>query len=172
MKKTILLTLMSASLLFGETVLTKNNTLQHPKQESILLNKQGEDYRKLFKKFSDSDLVKLFQSEGYMATKVLRKGVIRIKINGKNYILYNDKKGNLQLYYGISGAKLTYADVNQWNLEKKFTKAYLDNDMDIALESDLEATAGISQQHVLEFLDTFLTSVNAFRTFVLEHDKS
>jgi hypothetical protein len=139
---------------------------------TTLLNKSGKAFNELVKKFSDDDLVALLKSEGYSGAKVKREGAIRIKIDGKTYMMYNSKRGDLQMYYGISGVDLRYKDVNQWNYEKKYSKAYLDKDMDVALESDLEAEAGLTRQQVLEFLDTFVGSVSVFRDFVREHDRS
>ncbi|NOR55812.1 MAG: hypothetical protein GQ531_06340 [Sulfurovum sp.] len=135
-------------------------------------HKEGEEYTELIQKFSDADLLALLKSEGYAGASIKREGALRVKIDGRPHLLFNSKRGDLQLYYGVTGVDVSYKNINQWNYSKKYSRAYLDKNMDPALESDLEAEGGLTRRQVLEFLDTFIFSVSSFRSFLLEHDKS
>jgi len=123
-------------------------------------------------KYSDSELVQIMKDDGYNSVAKIKDGVIRIKINGRSYILFNKNDGDLQCYYAIAGVKISYEDINEWNLRKRLSRAYLDSDKDPTLESDLLANAGLTTRHVTEFFRIFKDSVTIFRKFIIEHDKS
>lgn len=122
--------------------------------------------------YSDNELMQILTSDGYTAVSQIEDGMIRIKIDGRSYILFNKPDGDLQLYYAITGVDISYVDVNEWNKTKRLSKAYLDNDNDPVLEADLLANGGISHKHVTEFFDIFLLSVSSFREFIIENDAS
>ncbi|SFV62380.1 hypothetical protein MNB_SV-3-1569 [hydrothermal vent metagenome] len=126
----------------------------------------------LMNKYSDSKLIQIMKDEGYSAVKSLKKGVVRIKIEGRTYLLFNKSDGDLQAYYAIGDVKLSYEDINQWNKNKRLSRAYLDSDKDPVLESDLLSNGGLNEKHITEFFRIFKISVKDFRKFVLEHDKS
>lgn len=121
-------------------------------------------------RFSDDELVTILKEEGYGATRVLKPGALQVKINGTAYLLFNQPDGDLQTAYAISGVKLGYDDINEWNRTKRLSRAYLDNEMDPVLESDLLANAGMTPQHVTEFFNVFKESAAAFKRFIIEHD--
>jgi len=123
-------------------------------------------------KYTDSELVQIIKDEGYSSVKQLRDGVIRIKIEGKSYILINKSDGDLQTYYGIGGVKVSYKDINEWNKTRRLSRAYLDSDDDPVLESDLLANGGLSVKHITEFFRVFQLSVQSFREFIIERDES
>ena len=121
----------------------------------------------LAESYTDNKLIKILKSEGYGAVTLKKSGVIVIKIHGKAYVLFNNKHdGDLQLSYSVSGAKLSYEDINEWNKTKRLSRAYLDSDKDPRLESDLLANAGLTEKHVTEFFKVFVDSVPVFRDFI------
>jgi len=122
-------------------------------------------------RFSDSELIQIIKDDGYSAVTKLQDGAIKIKIEGKTYILFNKEDGDIQAFYGISGAKVTYEDINEWNRTKRLSRAYLDSDKDPILEADLLANGGLTPKHVTEFFQVFVISVRAFRKFIMEHDE-
>ncbi len=123
-------------------------------------------------KYSDSELIQIIKDEGYNSVKKIKDGVIRIKIDGRSYALFNKSDGDLQVYYSIAGAKVSYEDINEWNRTKRLSRAYLDSDKDAVLESDLLANGGLTIKHVTEFFSVFKSSVKAFRNFIVEHNQS
>lgn len=124
----------------------------------------------LVKKFSDSQLIELMKSDGYSSVEAIKDGVIRVKIDDRNYVLFNKFDGDLQLYYVVGGAKISFENMNEWNKTKRLSRAYLDSDNDPTLESDLLADAGISKGQVSMFFKVFKMSVGAFRDFLIERN--
>ena len=125
----------------------------------------------LVKRFSDEQLVNILQADGYNAVSIVEPGEILIKIDGRPHVLFVEDDGDLRAYYAITGVKISYEDINTWNRNKRLSRAFLDDDKDPVLESDLMANAGMSPKHVTEFFRVFTDSTNAFRNFILKHDK-
>lgn len=125
----------------------------------------------MHKKFTDAELVTIMKNDGYSAVSIAEEGILEIKIDGKSYMMLNNDDGDLQAYYGFSGANVTTDDINEWNKDMRLSRAYLDDDKDPILEADLLANAGLTEEHVTEFLDVFVQSVNAYRNFIYEHQK-
>lgn len=121
-------------------------------------------------KYSDSELIQIIKDEGYSAVEKIKDGAIRVKIDGRSYVLFNKSDGDIQAYYGIGGVIISYEDINEWNRTKRFSRAYLDSDKDPVLESDLLANGGLTKKHVTEFFRLFTSSVQVFREFIAEHD--
>ncbi|WP_164549108.1 YbjN domain-containing protein [Amphritea opalescens] len=126
----------------------------------------------LSNRFSDSELVRIMKGEGYGAVKKIDDGSIRVKIDGRTYMLFNQDDGDLQAYYGIGGTSISYRDINSWNRTKRLSRAYLDSDRDPVLEADLLANGGLTVENVTEFFKVFVGSVEHFREFIIEHDDS
>ena len=123
-------------------------------------------------KFSDSELVQIFKDNGYSSVKHIQDKVIVIAVNGRKYLLANYSDGDLQLTYMASGVKLSYKDINQWNSSKRLSRAYIDDGNSMVLQSDLMSNGGISRKNISEFFRVFRQSTDAFRDFLLKHDKS
>ncbi len=126
----------------------------------------------LYDRFTDAELVKLLSDEGYSSVEKLDDKYIAVKIDGRSYILINVGDGDLQGYYGMTGVTLDLGDVNDWNRERRLSRAYLDSDNDPVLESDLLSNGGMSEAQVIEFFRIFVDSANQFREFIAERDKS
>ncbi len=138
---------------------------------AALLASQAVADTELRKRFTDDELVEILKQDGYGAVGILKPGIVRVKINGRSYLLLNNNDGDLQTVYIIGGVELTSDDINEWNRGKRLSRAYLDDDNDPVLESDLLANAGMTPEHVTEFFRVFVGSVDAFRDFVIQHDR-
>lgn len=121
-------------------------------------------------RYSDAELVEMMKSDGYSAVSRLKDGVISIRVDGISYALLNNSDGDLQAYYSMSGAKLSYQDINDWNRTMRLSRAYLDSDQDPTLEADLLANGGLTNKNVTEFFRVFLGSVKVFKEFVTKHN--
>lgn len=126
----------------------------------------------LVKRYSDQQLVDILKAEGYNAVSILEPGQLLIKINGRPYVLFVEDDGDLRTYYGISGVKVTYQDVNEWNRTRRLTRAFLDDVNEPVLESDLLANAGLTSKQVTEFVRVFVDLAMAFHNYILQHDQS
>ncbi len=125
----------------------------------------------LVAKYSDDDLMRIVKSAGYGVPDKFKEGVIRIKEGSTTFVIFNKPDGDLQLYYSVSGLKVTYEDMNEWNRTHRLSRAYLDKDNDPTLEADLLSNAGISEKHVTETFNVFKMSVEAFREFLKKQNR-
>jgi len=126
---------------------------------------------KLSDRYSDASLIRIMKDDGYSSVKLVKAGKIRIKVDGRSYLLFNTSSGDLQLYYGIGGAVISYKTINEWNRDKRFSRAYLDSDIDPVLEADLLANGGLTDENVTSFFSVFKSSVRAFRDFVKKNNE-
>jgi len=129
------------------------------------------DSSNLASRYSASELSRILKADGYGSIIKLNDDTLKIKIDGKSYIIFIEDDGDLRSYYGISGVTISYRGINDWNQSKRLSRAYLDSDNDPILEADLLANAGISEKHVTEFFEVFVDSVTEFREFVNENDQ-
>ncbi len=114
----------------------------------------------------------ILKNEGYAAVELVEEQYISVKVDGRSYLLINMEDGDLVAYFGMTGVLLSHQDMNDWNREKRLSRAYIDDDNDPVLESDLLANGGMSHEHVAEFFRVFVESATIFRNFIFEHDKS
>lgn len=76
------------------------------------------------------------------------------KINGITYQVYfqncTDNKDceDLNFYLGFLDIKPTLEVINDWNYNKRFSRAYLDSDQDAGIEMDLDLVQGISPEYL------------------------
>lgn len=126
----------------------------------------------LKKHYSDDELVDILKNDGYRAVEQTEDRVISIKIDGLNYYLFVYDDDDLQLYFGVTGYVLDAEDMNNWNRNKRLSRAYLDDENDPILEADLLANAGYTEEQFLEWLEVFNFSAREFQQFLIEHDQA
>jgi len=98
----------------------------------------------------------------------LDEGAYKLDLATFVVILINNQQ-NLQLHAGFrSEDPLSLKLINEWNKSKRFSCAYLDDDNDPILESDLDLSGGATAGTIKEFLRTFRISVTAFAAFLNE----
>jgi hypothetical protein len=73
----------------------------------------------------------------------------------------------LQLRAAWGGLDLKPADMNEWNAQYRFTRAWLDDDGDPVLAMDIDITGGVTPARLDDALDTFLRlSLPTFEQFL------
>ena len=76
------------------------------------------------------------------------------KTDGITYQIYfrncTDNKNceDLNFYLGFLDVKPTLEVINDWNLNKRFSRAYLDQDQDACVEMDLDMVKGVSAEYL------------------------
>ncbi|GAA5216167.1 YbjN domain-containing protein [Corallincola platygyrae] len=126
----------------------------------------------LVKRYSLAELENLIRAEGYKNIRVRESGSIIFAHDDTNYMLQLYDDGDLQLYYGASGLSVTVHDMNEWNVSKRLSRAYIDSDGDPGLESDLLANGGLSEEIVKQFIGVFVnTSAPAFEEYIRERSQ-
>jgi Putative bacterial sensory transduction regulator len=85
----------------------------------------------------------------------------------------NDENKNcktLQFYMGYNDAKeTTLEELNSWNRDKRFARAYRDNEGDPVLEMDVDLDFnGIPRENVGEAVNTWKSLMDAFQKHIHE----
>ena len=95
-----------------------------------------------------------------------KEGVFVIPLAGYKALLFVSKnRTSLQLYAGFK-KKASVAKVNEWNKSKRFSRAYIDDEGDPVIESDLDLEGGTTVGAIQEFIRTFRISVDAYASFL------
>ena len=127
----------------------------------------------LFKEYDINDLVSILQGEGYGSIEILDESRIKFKVEGLPYLLLLMDDGDLQMFCGFAGARLAFEDINDWNQKTRLNKAYIDEEQDPVMTSDLLANAGINEEIVKQFVGIFVHSFGPdFRRFVNERNRA
>ena len=127
----------------------------------------------MVERYSAQEVKAILAEEGYGSIRVDGESKVVFKSGGHTIVMAIYGDGDLQLYFGATGIKVTTDDINQWNREKRLSRSYLDNDGDVALEADLFANAGLNKKMVQEFTKIFCNiSLPAYIKFVREKDSS
>jgi len=93
------------------------------------------------------------------------------KIDGIAYQVYfsnctdNANCEDLNFYAGFLDLKPTLEVINDWNFNKRFSRAYLDQDKDACVEMDVDLVAGVTP----EYLDGQFNVWNLILTQFSEH---
>lgn len=123
-------------------------------------------------RYSDEEIRNLLHREGYQSVRIIDNNQIRFVTNDTIYVLYLHDDGDIHLYYGATGYSLSYKDINEWNRTSRLSRAYIDDEGDIALETDLLANAGLSPAMVIETINVFVqASVPRFIQFARSHHR-
>lgn len=116
----------------------------------------------------------LLRSWGYSYERREAAGAeyFRLRLEGLHALLFlfdcqDGQCRSLQLYAGFSmRRKPSLERINQWNQEKRFSRAYIDKDGDPVLEADLWIGEGVTEATIQDFLDTFRISLRAFAVWI------
>lgn len=121
----------------------------------------------------------IVESQGWPAKLIGKPGddpYIESTRNGLKFLVLfmNCSEGRncktLQYYMGFSDAKgISFEKLNAWNKEKRFARAYRDNDGDPVLEMDVDLDFdGIPRENLGETFNTWASLMDSFRQFVFE----
>lgn len=96
------------------------------------------------------------------------------RIEGSKYGIYfygcksGKKCTNIQFSAGWSGVKTSLSDINAWNRDKRFSKAYLDSVNDPNLEMDVNLDSGVSKANLEDTFDFWVTGLRTFKKTILD----
>jgi hypothetical protein len=103
--------------------------------------------------------------------KEVGNGSYGFTIKGYKVLLFN-KGDDIQLCAVFSGNRVSLNRINEWNREKRFSRAYLDKDGDAVIEADLDFDGGVTGETLLRFIAVFVQSVESFSTHIEYRTKS
>lgn len=96
------------------------------------------------------------------------------RIDGTKYgvYFYGCKNGRdctaLQFSAGWSGVATNLTEINAWNRDNRFAKAFLDNDGDPRLEMDINADHGITRDNLEDSFEWWQVCLQQFNAQVLQ----
>ena len=73
---------------------------------------------------------------------------------------------DLNFFVGFLNLKPTLAVINEWNLSKRFSRAYLDKDQDANVEMDLDLVQGVSPAYLEAQMGIWAMVVRQFAAHV------
>lgn len=125
-------------------------------------------------------IVKILESQGWPANLVTPGDAdpyIQSESNGMKFVVLfmncNDAHQDcrtLQYYMGFNDVKdLPFEKFNIWNKQKRFARAYRDDQSDAVLEMDVDLDfAGLPRENVTDSLQTWAALMDAYHDFVNE----
>jgi hypothetical protein len=115
-------------------------------------------------RITPDELIGLLKDRGMVGTRTEQGNVTVRRDNGT--IVYIFSGQTLQAYYGVTGTSATLNSMNEWNKNKRFGRAYLDNDGDPCVELDYDLEGGVSDASLKVWIDTVNMIVGSFRTHI------
>ncbi|MET3925081.1 YbjN domain-containing protein [Devosia sp. 2618] len=74
----------------------------------------------------------------------------------------NKRCEDINFYIGFLDNKPSLEDINDWNRNKRFSRAYLDSDDDACVEMDLDLVQGVSAKYLESQFDLWEQIVHQF----------
>jgi hypothetical protein len=109
----------------------------------------------------------ILQGEGYTNVEVDEDGDIVMRMEGSKILFLIAKdKAAIQFSYAVAGTNADMQKVNQWNVSKRFSRAFLDDENDPHLELDIDLAGGVTIARVRDFIRTCRISLVTFRVEV------
>lgn len=123
----------------------------------------------LVRRYSAEALADLLREQGYGSVEVLDDGNLRFLADGMVYVLLRYTDGDLQLFWGVRGISVSQEAINEWNRTRRLSRAYLDQELDPALESDLLSDAGLTRGQVVRFVQVFVQASHLYHGYLVQN---
>lgn len=124
----------------------------------------------LVSQITGEQLVDVLKEEGY-SPKLDKPSVVTMKIEGLKVAFFvADDNSSLQAYAAFKSEKATLERVNEWNADKRYSRAYLDSEGDPVIELDLDLAGGVSKERLADFIQTVRISIPAFAKQMFAED--
>ena len=124
----------------------------------------------IISRITGQELVTILKEEGFAPT-LDKPSVISMKIEGFKVLFFvADDHESIQAYGGFKSEKGTMSKVNEWNMTKRYSHAYLDKDGDPVIEFDLDLSGGVSKKRIIDFIKTVRFSIPIFARHVFGAD--
>lgn len=114
---------------------------------------------KVYTEFSDQQLLDIAKKK-YKDVELVKKGRIRI-ISDSGMKLFILNNNNTLTFIAYWGGELSLKDFNKWNAKKRFIRAFIDDDAEVATQFDLDAE-GISEEYLLDSLERTFVGLSLF----------
>lgn len=120
-----------------------------------------------YSRINRDQLEALLRKAGYDPVQV-KDRTLRVEMDGLKVLFFTaENQLNIQAYAGFSGGGVSLDTINEWNKNKRFSHAYLDNDNDPAIELDLDLDGGyVSEEQIMAYFGLVRISVTTFKTHI------
>lgn len=125
----------------------------------------------LKKHYSAEEIFTLLKEDGFAVSFDADNDIV-IKVDGWAYILFILPDGDLQILFGFGDdfSQVPFSVVNDWNRTKRLSRLYMTEAGHIHLEADMDVSAGVSEEMILQFVKCFVrVSAPDFRQYWYEH---
>lgn len=120
----------------------------------------------LVRRMSVEDLMAIARDLGYTDIQQRSNNSISYRAFGQLFACFIERDGDLRLYWSIRKRGVPVQRVNDWNRDKRLSRAFIDKEGEPVLETDLLTDAGMTRAQVLATFRTFETSVRGFRRYI------
>lgn len=98
------------------------------------------------------------------------------RIHGVRYriMFYESRDGSISLMFSaswVNESQVSLNAVNEWNKRCRFAKAYLDDDLDLGFDMDVELDGGIGKENLENIFGRWTSLLYEFSTSILNSDK-
>jgi hypothetical protein len=127
---------------------------------------------KVVSRLTDGNLIAVMNSMGFQ-TETMPPGsggvaMVRwIHDDTDSVMLFLSRGKGIQFYHVWANQNVTVEDINRWNRDFRFSRAYLDSDGDPVLKLDLETAEGVCEDRIKDFLRTCTMSFRRFQSEIL-----
>lgn len=117
-------------------------------------------------------IVSILQGFGSIENDQSQDGSPRLvgRIDGTRYGVYfygcDDSRANcneIQFSAGWSGVEINLAQINVWNSNKRYCRAYIDDEGDPMLELDINLRYGVTSENLADTVEYWQLCLNEFR---------
>lgn len=122
---------------------------------------------------SVSDVIRVSKSEGYSITQDVDSDgdpMLSGKINGISYDIFfygcedvHQHCGSMQFSTAFDLTKgITMDEINAWNRDYRFGKAYVDDEMDPFIEYNITLLGGVTDENLADVIDWWRIALEQF----------
>ncbi|PKL76929.1 MAG: hypothetical protein CVV27_07740 [Candidatus Melainabacteria bacterium HGW-Melainabacteria-1] len=120
--------------------------------------------QRIIQSMTAKEAAALLKEAGFSELEIDKDDDIIVKMQGFKVLLMvgTNKNKWLLFKFAVSGTALDVKALNEWNKKVRYSRAYLDDDGDVILESDQDLNGGVTIQRVSEFAKSFDISLREF----------
>lgn len=100
---------------------------------------------------------KLLKDAGFRDYEIDKDGDLVVRMQGYKVLLLvgTNKNSWLLFKFAFSGSHIRLTALNEWNRHVKYSRAYLNKDGDVVLESDQDLAGGVTPERIKTFIKSF-----------------
>lgn len=128
----------------------------------------GNESQRIVEDLTAEEMKRYFTDEGFTDVRIDGDGDVIVRMSGYQVIVFMRENDHpvLRYYFSISGTDATLVDLDEWNRKRYFTKAYMDDEGDPALEMVITLEGGVTVSNLRQSIRTYSQALAAFLPFL------